>query len=156
MQAQEDGLGRRHWKEVQKDFKGTEKQFAGTVCRRVCRTSSKVCGMGNVLGWYIGTSTEEQRVNGVSVWETNTLTEAISPLEGERLPWTAVSWGGVSASQADVSEEADKDLGASKTKVSQKWLLVALVDNRQGLLGGDGSILLATHQGLGNPQRARD
>lgn len=50
MQAQEDGLGRRHWKEVQKDFKGTEKQFAGTVCRRACRTSSKVCGMGNVLG----------------------------------------------------------------------------------------------------------
>ena len=36
-QAQEDGLGRRHWKEVQKDFKGTEKRtrFAGAVQRSV-------------------------------------------------------------------------------------------------------------------------
>lgn len=44
-------------------------------------------------------------------------------------------------------------------KVSQKELLLALVDSRQVLLGGDGdeiSVLLAIHQGLGNLQKARD
>lgn len=51
-QVQGDGLGRRHWKDVQKDFGETEKWtgFVGAVQRPV--------EWKNIVGWYIGASTE--------------------------------------------------------------------------------------------------
>lgn len=53
---------------------------------RVCRSSAKVRRVGNVLGRYIGASTEGERVKGVSTWRANPLSEGVSPLKGERLP----------------------------------------------------------------------
>lgn len=100
---------------------------------------------GKCLGWFIDASTEGERVKGVSTWRANTPSEGNSPLKGETLPWTASSWGWVRASQAH------KGLGHPKwRKIPQKGHLLALVDSRLGLLGGDGSVLLATHQRLVN------
>lgn len=62
-----DGLGRRHWKEVQKDFEKWT-GFVGAARRSV--------EWKKVVGWYIGASTEGQRVKGLSTWRANTPSES--------------------------------------------------------------------------------
>lgn len=56
----------------------------------------------------------------------------------------------MSASQADVPEEADKDRGASKMKKGVSEKTPSCLSRQQArAAGGDVSILLATQQGLG-------